>query len=117
MKPIYNFRDYLKSKKITFKQADTELGLSAGYVSKQINAGADLGASFLNKIIRKYTDLSINFLILGVGKMFEEETRIQERERENQYLEKIEKLEVENEWLHHYVKKLEKENKNLKSYK
>lgn len=58
-------REYLRYKGINNLQAETDCGLSNGYVANSKSMGSDK----LEKILNTYHDLSAEWLIRGVGTM------------------------------------------------
>lgn len=60
---------YIESKGISLNSFDKSMGLSNGYIGKQIKNKASIGGDVLEKISCTYIDLSIEWLITGKGKM------------------------------------------------
>ncbi|MEF9477559.1 hypothetical protein OWR28_07385 [Chryseobacterium sp. 1B4] len=65
---IYEYIDYKGIKAISFERS---IGLSNGYLGKQLKRKADLGESILIKIIDNCPDINPLWLITGSGKMLE----------------------------------------------
>lgn len=63
---LYQYIDYKGIKPGPFEKL---IGLSNGYLSKQLNRSADLGESIFTKIIENCPDLSPMWFLLGIGEM------------------------------------------------
>lgn len=70
MKAINRVFEYLKLKNIPHTRFEKEIGLSNGYLKKQLDREADLGEGVLNTIIDFCPDMNIIWLLRGEGKMF-----------------------------------------------
>jgi hypothetical protein len=63
---LYKYIDYKGIKAIPFEK---KVGLSNGYLGKQLKREADLGEGILIKIIENCPDLSPEWLLIGEGSM------------------------------------------------
>lgn len=69
MKAIERLYEYLQAKGIKNRAAESELGLSNGYIGKSLNRDADLGAVLIEKICNTYADINLRWLVMGEGPM------------------------------------------------
>ncbi len=60
---------YIENKGISLNSFDKSMGLSNGYIGKQIKNKASIGGDVLEKISCAYVDLNIEWLITGKGGM------------------------------------------------
>lgn len=84
MKIINRVYKYLDAKGVKPGTFEKQIGLSAGYLSKQLKRSADIGESILMLIIENCPDVDPNWLLTGKGEML----------KKNE--EKSEKFSVEN---------------------
>ena len=69
MKAISRLFQYLENKGIKHTRAEKDWGLSNGYLMTQLKRDGDLGEKIVSTIIDNCPDLSIEWLLLGKGKM------------------------------------------------
>jgi transcriptional regulator with XRE-family HTH domain len=74
MKIITRLHQYIEFKRISLNSFDKSIGVSNGYIGKQIKNEASIGGDILEKISCIYTDLNIDWLITGRGEMLINET-------------------------------------------
>lgn len=67
MKPIQRLEWYLKHKKIRYNTVEKRIGLSTGYLSKQVSNLASIGSDILEKIFQAYPNLNPGWLLTGQG--------------------------------------------------
>lgn len=67
---LYQYIDFKSIKAIPFEK---KIGLSNGYLGKQLKRNADLGESILMKIIENCPDLNPEWLLTGDGSMIKKE--------------------------------------------
>jgi len=67
---LYKYIDYKGIKAIPFEK---EIGLSNGYLGKQLKRGADLGEGILIKIIENCPEINPEWLLVGNGEMLKSE--------------------------------------------
>lgn len=67
---IYEYLNYKEVKPIPFEK---EIGLSNGYLGKQLKRNANLGEEILNKIIENCPELNPVWILTGKGEMLIEE--------------------------------------------
>lgn len=69
---LYKYIDYKGVKAVPFEK---EIGLSNGYLGKQLKRTADLGEGILNKIIENCPDLNPEWLLTGKGSMLKNDDK------------------------------------------
>lgn len=69
MKAIDRLYQYIDFKGIKPGPFEKQIGLSNGYLSKQLNRNADLGEGIITKIIENCPDLSPLWFLMGTGEM------------------------------------------------
>lgn len=89
---LYKYIDYKGIKAIPFEK---KIGLSNGYLGKQLKRSADLGEGILIKIIENCPDLSPEWLLIGEGSMLKNEVFTTTSEVDHNYKELAEaRLEI-----------------------
>jgi len=73
MKIIDRLAEYIRFKGISLNAFDKSVGLSNGYIGKQITKRASIGSDILENIFCTYADLSIVWLMSGAGDMIKTE--------------------------------------------
>lgn len=69
MRLIERLQEYLDYSNITAYAFEHQLGLSNGYLGKQMRGKGTVGSEILEKIKQHYTDLSLIWLVTGKGSM------------------------------------------------
>jgi len=69
MKAIERIHQYLKYKGVRPIPFEKEIGLSNGYLGKQLKRNANLGEEILNKIIDNCPEISPTWILTGKGEM------------------------------------------------
>lgn len=67
MKPIQRLEWYLKHKKIKYNTVEKRIGLSTGYLSKQVGNRASIGSDILEKLFQAYPQINPAWLLTGQG--------------------------------------------------
>lgn len=71
-KIIDRLAEYIEFKHISLNAFDKSIGMSNGYIGKQIKNKASIGGDIIEKIACIHTELSIAWLITGKGSMIKE---------------------------------------------
>lgn len=73
MKAIKRIYQYIDSKGIKAVPFEKEIGLSNGYLGKQLSRNADLGEGILMRVIENCPDINPEWLLTGNGEMLKNE--------------------------------------------
>lgn len=92
-KIIDRLAEYIELKDISLNAFDKSLGMSNGYIGKQIKNKASIGGDIIEKISCIYTDLSIDWLITGKGEILRE-VKATKLYKENGTVNKIEESSI-----------------------
>jgi hypothetical protein len=107
---LYKYIDYKGVKPAPFEK---EIGLSNGYLGKQLNRNADLGEGILIKVIENCPEINPEWLLTGKGSMLKSEI---EHVVKGDNLGMVNKLlDENNDLLRFKVRTLEKELLELKN--
>jgi len=68
-KIIDRLAEYIELKDISLNAFDKSIGMSNGYIGKQIKNKASIGGDIIEKIACVHTDLNIDWLITGKGEL------------------------------------------------
>jgi hypothetical protein len=88
---IYKYIDYKNIKAVPFEK---KIGLSNGYLGKQLKRNADLGESILTKIIENCPEINPEWLLTGEGEMLKEKTTTAENLKNENNMNSLETLEL-----------------------
>lgn len=82
MKAIKRIYQYIDSKGIKAVPFEKKIGLSNGYLGKQLSRNADLGEGILMRVIENCPDINPEWLLTGNGEMLknEEENEFSDKE-------------------------------------
>ncbi|NAS32561.1 hypothetical protein GTQ40_16390 [Flavobacteriaceae bacterium R38] len=69
MKIVDRIKLFIEYKSISLRRFDESIGMSKGYMSRQIKTNASIGSNVLVKIVDVYPDLNLNWLLKGEGEM------------------------------------------------
>ena len=69
MKIVDRIKLFIEHKNISLRKFDESIGMSKGYMSRQIKSSASIGGDVLEKIIDTYPELNPIWLLRGTGKM------------------------------------------------
>lgn len=110
MKIIERLGEYIHFKGISLNSFDKAIGMSNGYIGKQIKNKASVGSNIIGKISCVYKDLNIEWLITGNGEMIKQDTETPNQPQDDKayslLLDRIEKLSNENMQLRSQIEKL-----------
>ena len=73
MKAIKRIYQYIDSKGIKAVPFEKKIGLSNGYLGKQLSRNADLGEGILMRVIENCPDINPEWLLTGNGRMLKNE--------------------------------------------
>ncbi|HOE05970.1 MAG TPA: hypothetical protein PLZ52_12200 [Bacteroidales bacterium] len=73
MKVINRIYEYLEFKQVKPSAFERNMGMSNGYLGKQLQRQADVGESVIVKILENCPDISPVWLLLGYGEMLKNE--------------------------------------------
>lgn len=73
MKAIKRIYQYIDSKGIKAVPFEKKIGLSNGYLGKQLSRNADLGEGILMRVIENCPDINPEWLLTGNGEMLKNE--------------------------------------------
>lgn len=105
MKIIDRIYQYIDSKRIKAVPFEKEVGLSNGYLGKQLKRNADLGESVILKIIDNCPDLNPLWLLTGKGEMLKDDSEKKTTTKSTTFLEETKntkKVVLLNESKHDY---------------
>jgi len=69
MKIVDRIKLFIEYKSISLRRFDESIGMSKGYMSRQIKTNASIGSDVLVKIIDAYPELNLIWLLKGTGEM------------------------------------------------
>ncbi|NAS32562.1 hypothetical protein GTQ40_16395 [Flavobacteriaceae bacterium R38] len=69
MKVVERIKLFIDYKNISLRSFDESIGMSKGYMSRQIKTNASIGSDVLVRIIDAYPELNLIWLLKGTGKM------------------------------------------------
>ncbi|WP_340063629.1 helix-turn-helix transcriptional regulator [Ascidiimonas aurantiaca] len=69
MKIVDRIKLFIEFKNISLRNFDESIGMSKGYMSRQIKSNASIGGDVLEKIIDAYPELNPVWLLKGKGAM------------------------------------------------
>lgn len=69
MKIVDRIKLFIEHKNISLRRFDESIGMSKGYMSRQIKTNASVGGDVLEKIIDAYPELNPIWLLQGKGDM------------------------------------------------
>ncbi|NER15407.1 hypothetical protein GWK08_18275 [Leptobacterium flavescens] len=69
MKIVDRIKLFIEYKNVSLRKFDESIGMSKGYMSRQIKSNASVGGDVLEKIIDTYPDLNPIWLLQGKGEM------------------------------------------------
>lgn len=69
MKIVDRIKLFIESRNISLRSFDESVGMSKGYMSRQIKTHASVGGDVLERIIDTYPELNPIWLLKGEGKM------------------------------------------------
>ena len=75
MKIVDRIKLFIESRNISLRSFDESVGMSKGYMSRQIKTKASVGGDVLERIIDKYPELNPIWLLKGEGEMLLESTK------------------------------------------
>lgn len=76
MKTVDRIYKYIEYKRINASKLEKTIGLSNGYLGKQLKRNADIGESILNKILENCPEINPQWLMTGVGQMLRADSTV-----------------------------------------
>jgi len=90
MKIVDRIKLFIEYKSISLRRFDESIGMSKGYMSRQIKTNASIGSDVLVKIIDTYPELNLIWLLKGTGNMIISTDLISDTQGEYQYSDSFE---------------------------
>ena len=116
-KIIDRLAEYIELKDISLNAFDKSIGMSNGYIGKQIKNKASIGGDIIEKIACVHTDLNIDWLITGKGELLKNSDEVMGKAMPTVdvtatlLLKRVEELSVENYTLKQELDELTAEKK------
>jgi hypothetical protein len=85
MKIVDRIKQFIEKQNLSLRSFDESIGMSKGYMSRQIKANASIGSDVLEKMLHQYPELNPVWLLKGEGPMLINDQDIID-DPENSYL-------------------------------
>ncbi|WP_340063630.1 hypothetical protein [Ascidiimonas aurantiaca] len=69
MKIVDRIKKFIEHKELSLRRFDESIGMSKGYMSRQIKANASIGSDVLERMLDTYPELNPIWLLKGEGEM------------------------------------------------
>ncbi|XLS30303.1 hypothetical protein ACJD0Z_05600 [Flavobacteriaceae bacterium M23B6Z8] len=70
MKIVDRIKQFIEKRNLSLRSFDESIGMSKGYMSRQIKANASIGSDVLERMLIEYPELNPVWLLKGEGSMF-----------------------------------------------
>ncbi|WP_340203268.1 helix-turn-helix transcriptional regulator [Ascidiimonas sp. W6] len=70
MKIVDRIKQFIEKRNLSLRSFDESIGMSKGYMSRQIKANASIGSDVLERMLNQYPELNPVWLLKGEGSMF-----------------------------------------------
>ena len=69
MKIVDRIKQFIENRNLSLRSFDESIGMSKGYMSRQIKANASIGSDVLERMLDEYPELNPVWLLKGEGPM------------------------------------------------